>query len=813
MIEASLISWMFIFIAIFIATVASLFLVRIMPWSSIAKEINLPFAVAIGIAPLLLGLITVVVLQILPGKSHELHLSVIAIILLLFNIANFFQKKSFNNNFLIKPYSGWELIWLILIVLWCIALCANAIFLPLTQNDALEYATVGRILFHTNDLASYPAIHPELTASGFYGPWTHPPLYPVLIYLAYALQGHADFPGLMRIISPWCLLSATFIVYKLGSFHNRLTGFLAALFFISTPLLFLGADSALIDALPVLGMTLVIATITGLDSSKKAAVAQGLILGLALWTHSQAVLFIPLSLASLFFYLGWKNWKLVFRQSIIIVACALIIAAPPYIHNLFTVGKLISDTPAVFALPKLGWNEYFALARGVNTWPERIQYGLFKGWFALEAYSISFWLMLIGLFYFIKALRNISLKDFQHWLIIPTIILLVYLLGVLVSMLLGIDLMIRNERYWLVVIPATALITGFGISKLLENKQNTKPNYFYIQLIITSLLLIVFVSQLIVVSVYRLHENGINLNTKTVKIPILLASRPEISVINYLKNETNPNDLVLSLKPADMFYSSRRMISYLDPRLIPFYQASNPEKGWYLLKKLGVKYIHMPDYYLPSVYNSTLQSILADSRFTTLVYSADGNQIYKLNESLNLADKNKHNQKINFSPNVYPWNKHTELILGGRKHLAAFGEHAPQKINSYYLDTKKPIYLFQRDWSTVLQSGDVKRQLNNNVCIPVVSGNHYVINLNLRGHALVDVYLLQYSSNGLLLKDNLFRSKTAALIGEFALTSIQGSFLYERRFKIMKDTHCIKIQIKYYGTSYFAIDKALIKQY
>ena len=51
-----------------------------------------------------------------------------------------------------------------------------AVFVPLTQNDALEYAMVGRVLFDTRDLLSYPVLSLGAGNFGFYAPWTPAPV-------------------------------------------------------------------------------------------------------------------------------------------------------------------------------------------------------------------------------------------------------------------------------------------------------------------------------------------------------------------------------------------------------------------------------------------------------------------------------------------------------------------------------------------------------------------------------------------------------------------------------------------------------------
>ena len=110
-----------------------------------------------------------------------------------------------------------------------------------------------------------------------------------------------------------------------------------------------------------------------------------------------------------------------------------------------------------------------------------------------------------------------------------------------------------------------------------------------------------------------------------------------------------------------------------------------------------------------------------------------------------------------------------------------------------------------------MQSGNYDNQVNGN-CLPIIGGRTYLLDLQLKGRALVSIYLLQYSSSGRLLKDNLIRSKTAVLLGEFALATKQYPFLYARRFKALNNTTCINIQIKYYGSSHLLLERAIISQ-
>ena len=198
---------------------AGLALVRFVPWSNTARKAGIPRAFAFAIAPFLLGMLVVLALGVFRGASHAFHLGVVFAGLLLLCSTVAFSRPLTKLERPGMPLSIglWEWVFAGLLTVWVVALMVNTAFLPLIQNDSLEYATVGRLLFESRDLLSYPAIQPELSNSGFYGPWTHPPLYVALIYLFYVFQGQAELPGLILWIAPWFALAATGVVFTLGN--------------------------------------------------------------------------------------------------------------------------------------------------------------------------------------------------------------------------------------------------------------------------------------------------------------------------------------------------------------------------------------------------------------------------------------------------------------------------------------------------------------------------------------------------------------------------------------------------------------------
>src|SRR5690606_442949 len=114
-----------------------------------------------------------------------------------------------------------------------------------------------------------------------------------------------------------------------------------------------------------------------------------------------------------------------------------------------------SDNPAVFALPSLHWNDYFVINRGLDTPVAMIQYGILKGWFSFEALSITYWGMVVGFAAvlvpgggkqaLLVASRGSSAISSHGILYLALGLVGVYLAGLIVSVLLGLDLMVKNE--------------------------------------------------------------------------------------------------------------------------------------------------------------------------------------------------------------------------------------------------------------------------------------------------------------------------------------------------------------------------------
>jgi len=468
------------FIALLVlSTTAGYSLARALPWRSDRHAMCLIWPFAIMTGPFLFGFSIIIAIFLFDGASPRTHLllatcTLIICLLVLFAWTQKLQAFSATTHtHTEKPIVHW--IWIALFLACAAEMLVLAWKLPLVQNDPLEYALVGRAMYETRSLSIYPLLDGNISTSGFYAPWTHPPLYPALIYAMYALQGSAETAGWMKAIAPWFMLAAATGVIGLACLKDRCTGWVAGLFFLTTPLLLNSAQDAAIDALPVCGQVLLMAGIAGFRRDRPSITGMwiGLLAGLVLWTHSQAILY-PLVLIPVWLLTGGlQQWRMSIRSLMVALPMMAVIAAYPYWRNLMLYGTLISDNPAVFALPSLDWNGFFKYTRGIYGWINQLQYGLFKGFSAIHDFGFSFWLSALAILYLLrKGMLRSWWNDRHHMttmqgpsapMLMALTFAVIYHAGVLLSILLGIDLMIKNNRYFLAMTPFVSIMAAWFV--------------------------------------------------------------------------------------------------------------------------------------------------------------------------------------------------------------------------------------------------------------------------------------------------------------------------------------------------------------
>ncbi|MBK8451893.1 MAG: glycosyltransferase family 39 protein [Thiofilum sp.] len=801
--------------------------------------VGIPFAFGLAIAPLITGLIAIITLNTLDKNSHSNHLiilfSSLFLLLTIFILISYLNKRNkikCNNIIEKKELNLGILIFSLVLGCWAIFLVLNSIVIPLTQNDSLEYAMVGRVLFESRSLETYPILDATTTSSGFYAPWTHPPLYVSLIYFSQLLQGNADTPGLMRLLTPWFALCSVYLVYKIGSLSNVLEGIFSALFFISTPLFFLGADSSAIDSLPILAVSILLALLIGVEEDKKLyPISIGFFLGAGLWTHSQFILLIPLIASILLIKNGFVKWKLSIRSLIIIFSISCVVIYPAYAKNYQLFGSFISDNPKVFALPNLDWAGYFEVARGLNSWLAKIQYGILKLWFAMDAYLLVFWFMLLGFYFFIKKtnlrLNHIFINGISSTyenISVSVILVTFYVIGIIISVVLGIDLMIKNERYALIILPAAAVIAGHGtyqlyrkfLLKISVKRTNIKTEFAYF---INLLFILFFIVQLTIINwiprwriIYTTDEKPTTLQQALNASPLSFKEKQltnlkkhlNIRAIKWINDNTPKNSIILSLRPADMYYAERKMVSYLDERLVSFYLTEDKISAFNKLTDLNIQYIQKSDYDFPIYYNSQLRNILNDANLTELVYESGGNQIYKL---LKNSQNNSSGNMIalTISNEWSKWKQYNGIYKLINRY--------PYDIKTEYnkiIESKATRYLpiFHRDFSSMVAIGigtDYIYPDDLSTMISLTDENEVQIYIDFKGKGFIRFWLEQIDSMGNIISETNHQ-KGRNLIGELVLNSNKTTHSFEHRIKIKKSAQYLRVLIEHIGYSELSVN-------
>jgi len=816
----------FVFL-IMLSTSVGYGIARLAPWRSSTHFHCLAWPLALALGPFIFGLFTILALILLSGVPPHIHLRFVVAGLLMATLLlamGKYRGRKTEPPTVIRNFGYWLLVSLFFI---CVAdVIYLAVKLPLTENDALEYGLVGRAIYEARSLSVYPLLNTSASASGFFAPWTHPPLYPSLIYVAYALQGSADVAGWLKLIAPWFMVSAAAGVVGMGRLQGVRTAWLAGLLFIGAPLLAIGAETAAIDALPVAGMVLLMLSLVGLERKHwLTPIYIGLLVGLALWTHSQAILYLPIMVGVLFATGGVANWRVSLKVAILALVVTLMVAGYPYLRNVEIYGTPISDNPEVFALHSLDWIGFFKYTRSIYDWGTRLQYGLLKGLVAVHNYGFVFWLGGLSLVYLFSAgllrrwwqdVRHMrSMDESDGLLLVSLAVLAIYHAGVLVSMLVGTDLMIKNDRYLLVILPPVSLLAAGGITRAVRGwrmERNAKAGMSLISMALISVITVLFLGHACAFLLYgnlaqwlqlvdiRRPESSMPLGISMRKDP--LDNWNGIKIAKHLHEYMSPEARVLALRPADMYYSRRKMVSYLDPIMLPMYGQKDARQLFEQLHESGIEFIQVPIYFIPPVNNSALMELLSDPKLTSLVQDTQFSQLYAL-KSVSAAEFHEA-EASTVDLSTRSWQEYPRIGVGG----PAFALHGRFSRTAKLPATSESHSSFlAKSYSHILEVGndDSDRWLEEDVSrsVQITPGKEYVIDLGVEGEGFNRVLVWMRG-------DNSEKWSGPYLAGDFVLSPQIPSLMFKRRMRMPEGVRQIRIGIERYGISRLTLKNAFL---
>lgn len=450
--------------------------------SVFSRGLRLGFS--LGFGPLLLSFLLTSLFFFLPGLSKISYI----LIVIVFLVVCFYltenkkiQATPSENCLGVSDFSSGfgkpiDVLLVILIVVSLLILFLSVLTIPLYSNDPLEYFKTAEVLAHEVDLFFYP-VSDVTVGNGFYGPWTHPPGYAGMLVWGVFIDSFFDTsaPGSGRFIGWYYCVASLFLLLA----WTKNQGLVACLFFIAAPIYFAGVSSSHIDAprvFPILA-TFVIFQQALIDTSAFKTngfiVLSAVSLACCFFLHSIGMIIAPLwGLLVLVLYPG-SLFQKAFRGGLVFLLLALLVA--PFLYsNYQTLGRVLSDTPEVWALDEIRHTDFIAAQRNLGSGTKKVTNGILKGWFKLRSFGLMYWAAIIGIFLFIlKVIRQRQKKYHkfinEHSLEITSVgVVLVYFGMAVVATLLGSDAFIKNDRYFLTIHPFVAFLGAVGASWLIR---------------------------------------------------------------------------------------------------------------------------------------------------------------------------------------------------------------------------------------------------------------------------------------------------------------------------------------------------------
>ncbi len=445
------------------------------------------FVYCLGIGPITIAIFLALLLWLFPNHPDRFYLLSIESIFLLCAIIYIKQWKlllQIGQEIISNASAFKSSSWLV-ISLYSLALVAFIlIFIQATvapfavDADAMEYATVARLVYATKTIAFYPIV-----STGGYGglitSWTHPPLYIATLVWGYLSQGFSTEPGLIKFITPMYCWYTLILLWQILSNKSKLASALGMILLVTTPIYYKEVTLHGIDTIRLYALLLAFNFLADFLSrpSYRYATIMGCLVGICLLSHSSGIIALPIFS---FIYLIFSDELLKDRilKIITVGMLGIIFVLPSYIVNIHTYGALIQDSSPVWQVKQMDFDSTSNAIRGIATLGQQWIYGVLAGLSKTDIFGISYWILIGGLLYLIMGrvkvvsfFTNNNLIDkaylYKIW-IIPVIVVLLFYIMVILTVLNGQNIVIKNTRYLMTVQPFIVIIAAAIMASLYE---------------------------------------------------------------------------------------------------------------------------------------------------------------------------------------------------------------------------------------------------------------------------------------------------------------------------------------------------------
>ncbi len=431
------------------------------------------FLLTLGLGPIATAWILRQLFWLTPGFDDKFYILTIGA---LFAILLLYGRKEIYRLFDLLKKLSWfrKLRWasvfsmngsLVLVLVSSLTvLLVLAVGLPVIENDAVQYAYVSAWMYRVKGFEFYPIIVPD-PASGFYATSSHPLGYYALIIWTYLLQGSAEIPGAIRLISPLHIVLLAVLIWEWMRGHGTFIRLLACLLTVLTPILYNQSLDLSIDSLRIFLFVLSFLWVRELidQPDNRIAVIAGVVTGLSMFVHSLGGLFTGPFVAAAFFLLSRESLPQKIQLLTILTSVAMVVGGGRYIENFLVFGSPFYDTlPLYDMVPELHFREWVQLSRNLQEFWNVVFFGVLSGFSGTEHFGFVYWC----------AAGALIIWPRRIWAVPALRLALIgaglFYVALTLMLVIGIDALTANLRYMATPQPFIAVVAAFGLGRIYD---------------------------------------------------------------------------------------------------------------------------------------------------------------------------------------------------------------------------------------------------------------------------------------------------------------------------------------------------------
>lgn len=435
--------------------------------------------VSLGVGPAALSWVLISAIKWVPHQSALFYIGLVVVFFVMLAFYSRVELLGLMKGFVlssgalirsIRSANKFEqILWLLLLGL----VASNvflALFLPLTENDAIQYVVVSKMIYLEKTVAFYPLTDPD-PETGFYATSSHPLGFLGLYVWAFLIQGGVSNVQIVSLITPFYVLFTLLALYGMCRGQAKGSFLFAGIVFMLTPVYYVQSSQLSIDAFRIYLMLSAFLWVVYCASKQELGfqdmIPLSVVAAASIYAHSIGMLFtLPFLMPILFVLMrGAVRRKLALIMFASVVA--LLIGGWRMLDNMMLFGVPVYDSLPVYDLENIHYREYVWFGNGMYTISDRIVHGLLRGFSKPRAFGFSYWLFAGFLFLMMRRLLILR-GSWRSAMMEVALILFVlgFMFTVALTLVLGMPVMVAGDRYMMTPQPWIAFGAGVLLAKL-----------------------------------------------------------------------------------------------------------------------------------------------------------------------------------------------------------------------------------------------------------------------------------------------------------------------------------------------------------